>query len=104
MAYTSISQTDRTGHFAPLVSGYGAKGALPIRSDLEVYGTVLPKHAATTFEFPTGHCGHLVPATGAVAVNGQRVDLREGLVIRDEASIAIVVAQADAELVLIVTA
>jgi hypothetical protein len=99
----AFSKADRTGRFVPLVSGYGAKGALPIRSDFELYGTVLPKHAATIFEFPPGHSGYLVPVTGALTVNGQRVDPREGLVIRDEASIAIA-AQAGAELVLIVTA
>jgi redox-sensitive bicupin YhaK (pirin superfamily) len=99
----AFPKADRAGRFVPLVSGYGAEGALPIRSNFELYGIVLPKHAATIFEFPPGHSGYLVPATGPVVVNGQRVDLREGLVIRDEASIAIA-AQADSELVLIVTA
>jgi redox-sensitive bicupin YhaK (pirin superfamily) len=96
-------KADRIGRFVPLVSGYGAPGALPIQADLEVYGAVLPRDGATTYAFRPGHSGYLVPATGAVAVNGQRVDYGEGLVIRSEVSIAIE-ALAEAELVFIVSA
>jgi hypothetical protein len=44
-----------------------------------------------------------VPAKGAVEVNGQRVDTRDGLAIRNEAALR-VVALEDAEVVLVDTA
>jgi hypothetical protein len=99
----AFPKADRMGRFVPLVSGVGAQGALPIRANVEIHGAVLPARAAATFELRPGHSGYLVPATGAVVVNGQRVDRREGLIMRDEASIAIE-ALAEAELVLVVTA
>ena len=99
----SFPKADRAGHFVPLASGFGAPDALPIRADAEVYGALAPAGAMASFDFQPGQSGYLVPATGTVRVNGQRVDTCEGLIIRDEASIAIE-ALTDAELVLIVTA
>lgn len=98
----AFPKTDRSGRFVPLASGYGAPDALPIRADAEVYGVVLSSGTTTTFVFQPGQSGYLVPATGAVRVTGQRVDAGEGLIIRDEAEIAIE-ALADTDLVLVVT-
>jgi quercetin 2,3-dioxygenase len=55
----------------------------------------------TDFEFEDGASAYLVPA--AVAVNGIRVEARDGLAVHDERAIRIE-APADAELVLVVTA
>ena len=43
---------------------------------------------------------YLVPATGAVEVNGVRVDARDGAAIRDEAQLKITALE-DSELVLV---
>jgi redox-sensitive bicupin YhaK (pirin superfamily) len=99
----TFPRADRSGRFMPLASGYGTPDALPIRAAAEVYGAVVPSGMTATFEFRPGHSGYLVPATGAVRVNGQRVDACEGLIIRDEAAITIE-ALADTDLVLVVTA
>jgi redox-sensitive bicupin YhaK (pirin superfamily) len=99
----AFRKTDRSGRFVPLASWYGAPDALSIRADAEVYGALVPVGATATFEFRPGHSGYLVPATGAVCVDGQRVDAREGLIVRGEASLTIE-ALTDAELVLVVTA
>ena len=53
--------------------------------------------------FNSGDAGYLVPATGAVEVNGALVQAREGLVIKKETAISIKAIQ-DSELVLVVTA
>jgi quercetin 2,3-dioxygenase len=57
----------------------------------------------TDFEFEDGASAYLVPAAGTVAVNGIRVEARDGLAVHDERAIRIE-ALADAELVLVVTA
>jgi redox-sensitive bicupin YhaK (pirin superfamily) len=94
---------DRAGVFVPLASGRDAEGALPIRTDAEVYGAFLRAGDKTSYSFRKGDAGYLVPATGEVEVNGVQVHGREGLVIENEETIAIE-AHADSELVLVVTA
>jgi redox-sensitive bicupin YhaK (pirin superfamily) len=96
-------KADRTGTFVPLASGYDAPDTLPLRADAEIHGALVKAGASVTFDFPAGHGGYLVPATGAVRVGGNHIAAREGLVITDETSITIKAVE-DAELVLIVTA
>ena len=94
---------DRAGVFVPLASGRNAEGALPIRTDAEVYGALLRAGGKTSYSFHKGDAGYLVPATGEVEVSGVQVHAREGLVIENEEMIAIK-AVTDSELVLVVTA
>jgi len=94
---------DRAGVFVPLASGRNAEGALPIRTDAEVYGALLRAGGKTSYSFREGDAGYLVPATGQVEVSGVQVLAREGLVIENEETIAIK-ALTDSELVLVVTA
>jgi quercetin 2,3-dioxygenase len=94
---------DRAGVFVPLASGRNAKGALPIRTDAEVYGALLRAGAKTSYSFDKGDAGYLVPATGEVEVSGVRVHDRAGLIIENEKMITIK-ALTDSELVLVVTA
>ena len=94
---------DRAGVFVPLASGRNAEGALPIRTDAEVYGVLLRAGANTSYSFRKGDAGYLVPATGQVEVNEVQVHAREGLVIENEDTIAIR-ALTDSELILVVTA
>jgi redox-sensitive bicupin YhaK (pirin superfamily) len=96
-------KVDRAGVFVPLASGRNAEGALPIRTDAEVYGALLRGGSKTSYSFCKGDAGYLVPATGEVEVGGVQVHAREGLVIENEEMIAIK-ALTDSELVLVVTA
>jgi redox-sensitive bicupin YhaK (pirin superfamily) len=96
-------KADRASVFVPLASGRNAEGALPIRTDAEVYGALLRAGAKTNYSFCKGDAGYLVPATGEVEVSGVQVHAREGLVIENEEMIAIK-ALTDSELVLVVTA
>src|SRR5271163_14457 len=92
---------DRSGRFVPLASGFeNDNEALPIRTDARVLGATL--HAGETVDYPLGkdRHGYLVPATGAVEVNGVRLDARDGAAIRDEEGLRIH-ALDDAELVLV---
>jgi redox-sensitive bicupin YhaK (pirin superfamily) len=96
-------KADRAGAFVPLASGRNAEGALPIRTDAEVYGALLQAGARASFSFRKGDAGYLVPATGEVEVGMVQVGAREGLVIEDEKMVAIN-ALRDSELILVVTA
>jgi len=96
-------KADRAGAFVPLASGRNAEGALPIRTDAEVYGALLQAGARTSFSFRKGDVGYLVPATGEVEVGMVQVGAREGLVIENEKMVAIN-ALRDSELILVVTA
>ncbi|PLZ00725.1 hypothetical protein CY652_19915 [Burkholderia sp. WAC0059] len=96
-------RTDRSGKFVPLASGYDVPDALPIRADAEILGAMLRAGTSTTYDIAPGHSAYLVPSTGAITVNGLRVETLNGLTIRDEPSIA-VEAITDAELLLIIAA
>jgi redox-sensitive bicupin YhaK (pirin superfamily) len=95
---------ERAGRFVTLASGQpGDDDALPIRADARVLGLTLAAGQSADYAFGANRYGYLVPAKGAVEVNGQRIDARDGLAIRDEASLH-VVALEDAEVVLVDTA
>jgi hypothetical protein len=58
---TSRSQRrTRAGVLVPLASGRNAEGALPIRTDAEVYGALLRAGAKTSYSFCKGDAGYLV--------------------------------------------
>jgi hypothetical protein len=98
----ALSKDYRAGAFIALASGRNVDGALPIRSDSEVYGALLQAGTVAGYTFQQGDAGYLVPAGGEVEVNGVRVQAREGLIIQDENKVS-VKALADSELVLVVT-
>jgi redox-sensitive bicupin YhaK (pirin superfamily) len=92
---------DRAGRFVALASGFAEDGeALPIRTDARVLGATL--HAGEIARYPLApqRHGYLVPAKGAVEVNGVRLEARDGAAISGEAGLT-VRALDDAELVLV---
>jgi len=96
----TFPKADRAGALVPLASGQtGVEGALPIHQDATLYGATLPAGSAVEHRFAAGRSGYLVPATGAVLVNGRRVAARDGLAIAGEDSIAIEATE-DSELLL----
>jgi redox-sensitive bicupin YhaK (pirin superfamily) len=58
--------------------------------------------AGETAQYPLGSSrnGYLVPAAGAIEINGIRVNARDGVAIRDEANVTIKALE-DSELVLV---
>ncbi len=92
---------DRAGQLVALASGFDDdKDALPIRTDARVLGATLK--AGDSVDYPLGETrhGYLVPAVGAVEVNGVRLDARDGAAISGEASLTIKALE-DAEVVLV---
>ncbi|QEO17376.1 pirin family protein [Acetobacter vaccinii] len=94
---------DRAGQFVTLASGFEADtDALRIHSNSRVVGATLKK--GQTVEYPLGaqRLGYLVPAKGAVLIEGQRVGERDGAAL-SQTEILSVHALEDSEIVLVDT-
>jgi redox-sensitive bicupin YhaK (pirin superfamily) len=92
---------DRSGKFVVLASGFEEDSeALPIRTDARVLGATIK--AGETVDYPLGsdRHGYLVPASGAIEINGTRINARDGVAISDIETLS-VKALEDAELVLV---
>jgi redox-sensitive bicupin YhaK (pirin superfamily) len=92
---------ERSGHFVTLASGYAEDhDALPIRTDARVVGATL--RAGETVDYPLGaeRKAYLVPATGAVEIEGLRINARDGVAISD-VNLLRVTALEDSEIVLV---
>jgi redox-sensitive bicupin YhaK (pirin superfamily) len=95
-------KADRSGgKLVTIASGLaGDADALPIRANARVLATTL--RAGESAEYSPAKARHLylVPAVGAVEVNGVRVNARDGAAITDEAKLKITALE-DSELVLV---
>ncbi|GAA3802413.1 pirin family protein [Qipengyuania pelagi] len=92
---------ERSGQFVVLASGHEQDGdALPIRADARVVGATI--RAGETVEYALGsdRKAYLVPATGAVTVDGQRVNARDGAAISDLETLSVTAIE-DSEIVLV---
>ena len=94
-------KSDRSGKFVTIASGFKADNdALPIRADARVLATTLKAGESAAYSTAKGRHLYLVPALGAVEINGVRVNARDGAAIRDEAELKITALE-DSELVLV---
>jgi redox-sensitive bicupin YhaK (pirin superfamily) len=75
---------ERSGRFVTLASGYDGDGdALPIRTDARIVGASIKAGETAEYQLGKDRRGYLVPATGAVEIEGVRVNARDGAAIRD---------------------
>ena len=94
-------KADRAGRFVTLASGLpGDEDALPIRTDGRVLGATLKAGETTEYPLTPDRHVYLVPAAGAVEVNGVRLDARDGAAISGEPRLT-VTALEDAEVILV---
>jgi redox-sensitive bicupin YhaK (pirin superfamily) len=94
-------KADRAGRFVTLASGLPDDGdALPIRANGRVSGATLKAGETTEYALGPGRHAYIVPAVGAVEVNGVRLDARDGAAVKDEPVLR-VTALEDAEVVLV---
>jgi redox-sensitive bicupin YhaK (pirin superfamily) len=92
---------DRTGKFVTLASGYdNDNDALPIRTDARVVGATLKAGESAEYVLGRDRKAYLVPASGAIEIEGQRVNARDGVAISD-VDVLRVVALEDSEIVLV---
>lgn len=92
---------DRSGKFVVLASGFdGDEGALPIRADARVLGVTLKAGETITHSVGEGRHAYLVPATGAIDIDGTRFNARDGAALSGGQTVTIT-AREDAEIVLV---
>jgi redox-sensitive bicupin YhaK (pirin superfamily) len=96
-------KNDRSGKFVTLASGMeGDTDALPIRTDARVAGATVKAGEMVEYPLGAGRNAYLVPATGAIEVNGVRLNARDGAAVQDETVISIKAIE-DSEIVLVDT-
>ena len=99
----SFPKERREAGFEVLASGRAADAgtdALPLNVDGAVLATTLKAGQTLTLTLAAGRAAYLVPAKGAVTVNGKALGARDGAAIRDEPGVEIAATE-DAELVLV---
>lgn len=94
-------KADRSGKFVTIASGFAADtDALPIRADARVLATTLKAGESAEYAIGETRYGYLVPAAGAVDINGVRVNARDGAAVHQETRLKIRALE-DTELVLV---
>ena len=94
---------ERQGRFITLASGReGDDEALRIRADARVAGASLSAGSEVEYLLEPGRKAYLVPAKGAITINGQSAAMGDGVAIAGEAQLRITASE-DAEIVLVDT-
>ncbi len=92
---------ERAGRFVTLASGFKDDGdALPIRADARVLAATLKAGETADYSFGKERRLYLVPATGAVEIDGLRVGARDGAAVRDMEKLEVVAIE-DSEVILV---
>jgi quercetin 2,3-dioxygenase len=94
-------KSDRAERLVTLASGFdNDPDALPIRARARVLGATLRAGESVEYALGERRHGYLVPASGAVKVNGVRIDARDGAAIKDVAVVTITAVE-DSEIVMV---
>ena len=94
-------KNDRSGKFVTLASGFANDGdALPIRAEARVMAATVPAGKSATHTIGDGRHVYLVPATGAIEIDGERIDARDGVALTGPLTVTITAIE-DAEIVLV---
>lgn len=92
---------ERAGQFVTLASGYDGDGdALPIRTDARVVAATLKAGESAEYPLTAARKAYLVPATGAVEIDGVRVNARDGVAISELETLRVTAIE-DSEIVLV---
>jgi redox-sensitive bicupin YhaK (pirin superfamily) len=92
---------ERSGRFVTLASGYDEDGdALPIRTDARIVGASIKAGETAEYQLGKDRRGYLVPATGAVEIDGVRINARDGAAIGDIDTLKVTAIE-DSEIVLV---
>ena len=90
-----------SGYWTTLASGFEEdESALPIRSDARVLGASLPRGETLSYSIVGARRGYLVPATGALEIEGFAIQARDGVAIADAPQLSITALE-DAEVLLV---
>jgi hypothetical protein len=96
-------KTDRANQLVVLASGFPEDAdALPIGADARVLGATLLAGSEVTYAMGALRNAYLAPALGVVTVNGQRLEVGDGIAAYRESTLKIA-AEVDAEIVVVAT-
>ncbi|WP_375421421.1 pirin family protein [uncultured Sphingomonas sp.] len=94
-------KNDRSGRFVTLASGFADDGdALPIRAEARVMAATVRAGETAEHSIGDGRHVYLVPATGAIEIDGERIDARDGVALTGPQTVTITAID-DAEIVLV---
>jgi redox-sensitive bicupin YhaK (pirin superfamily) len=97
----SFPRGERSGRLEVLASGFAEDaGALPIRADARVLAATLKAGETVEHAVGDGRHAYLVPATGALDVDGERIATRDGAALSGGRTFTITALE-DAEIVLV---
>lgn len=96
----AFPKSDRAGQWVTLASGQREGDALPLRADARVLGATVTAGKRLTLEVDPERHIYLVPATGAIRINGVAAQARDGIAMIGETQLEIEATE-DAELVLV---
>jgi redox-sensitive bicupin YhaK (pirin superfamily) len=85
-----FTDAEKAGLFRLVASPDGEGGSLVIHADARVYQSKLDRGAAVRHELAKGRGAFLHVATGAVTVNGTRLDAGDAVAVEDEAAFDVV--------------
>jgi quercetin 2,3-dioxygenase len=90
----------RSSGFQMLASGIeGDEGALPIRANARVLGATVNAGGSLTHDVGPGRHAYLVPATGALRIDGETINARDGVALIEGRYV--IEATEDSEIVLV---
>ncbi|HXT79441.1 MAG TPA: pirin family protein [Acetobacteraceae bacterium] len=94
-------KAERAGKLVTLASGFESDSdALKIRSQARVMGATLKAGQTADYPLDPARRAYLVPAVGAVEVNGVRAEARDGIAVSQEKNLRITAIE-DSEIVLV---
>ncbi|MBB3588344.1 pirin family protein [Sphingomonas sp. BK481] len=92
---------DRSGQFVTLASGFADDGdALPIRANARVLAATLKAGDSVDYAVGEGRYAYLVPATGAITIDDETINTRDGAALSGGRTVRIT-ALDEAEIVLV---
>jgi redox-sensitive bicupin YhaK (pirin superfamily) len=92
---------DRGGQFVVLASGFANDNdALEIRTDARIVAATLKAGETAEYTLGADRRGYLVPATGAIEIEGQRANARDGVAITGVETLKVTAIE-DSEIVLV---
>jgi redox-sensitive bicupin YhaK (pirin superfamily) len=92
---------DRSGKFVVLASGFAEDvDALPIRADARLLAATVAAGNSVSHTVDEGRHAYLVPATGAIEIDGERFEARDGVAISGGRTVTITAIE-QAEIVLV---
>jgi quercetin 2,3-dioxygenase len=93
-------RSDRSGEWQVLASGFAEDiDALPIRATARVLGATIKAGESLMYQVGATRHAYMVPATGAIEIDGQRANARDGVAIGE--GVVTITAIEDAEIILV---